>query len=385
MVQTTKGDSPPRRTIAALVAATIATVFPGFLTGALSVQVSAEFGVAEATYGWGLGGFFLAATAGSIVLGRLAQRIGPRRQITTILLISAAAQLFIAAAANSFGVMIGALVVCGFVNAGNQTAVNLALAQARLPRLGLGIALKQSGMPTASLFSGLAVPILALTVGWRWAFVAGAAFALAAMVAVRSVLPQAAPGVRAARTAPVSSRRSLLLISAGGAFLAFSAGALNAWVVASGVDSGLSEGFAGLMLSAGAACGIGLRLVAGFRLDSMRYPPMLVGGSTVLLGAVGMGLLGVGGSGVHIAATFLAFGGGWIWPVFTNFGIVRKNAAAAGAATGVTQMGVYVGVFSAPLITGQLIESAGYSVMWATVAAVTVVGAALTLSVARDF
>ena len=129
-----EADQRHRSTVAALVGATIATVLPGFLTGALAVQISAELGVTEATYGWGLGGFFLAATAGSILLGRLAQRIGPRLQITVVLGVSATMQLAIALFASSFGLIVAALAVCGFVNAGNQTAVNLALTRAQLPR-----------------------------------------------------------------------------------------------------------------------------------------------------------------------------------------------------------------------------------------------------------
>jgi len=380
------GSDGHHLTIGALVGATIATVFPGFLTGALAVQVGDDLGVTESTYGWGLGGFFLAATAGSIVLGRLAQRIGPRRQITIVLVVSAASQLFIALVAESFVALVGALAVCGFVNAGNQTAVNLALAQARLPRLGLSIALKQSGMPTASMLSGLAVPAIALTVGWRWAYAGGAALALLAMVAVRSVIASSptAPGVQRS-TEPVSTRRSLILAGVVGGLLAFSAGALNAWVVASGVDAGLSPGFAGLMLSVGAASGITLRLAAGLRLDTMAARPLLVAGVTVLFGAVGMVLLGMRNEGVHIAATVLAFAGGWIWPVFTNFGIVRTNEAAAGAATGITQMGVYLGVFSAPLITGVLIESVGYGWMWSLVALTSAAGAALCIRISPDF
>ncbi len=380
------GSDGHHLTIGALVGATIATVFPGFLTGALAVQVGDDLGVTESTYGWGLGGFFLAATAGSIVLGRLAQRIGPRRQITIVLVVSAVSQLFIALVAESFLSLVGALAVCGFVNAGNQTAVNLALAQARLPRLGLSIALKQSGMPTASMLSGLAVPAIALTVGWRWAYAGGAVLALLAMVAVRSVIASspAAAGVQRS-TEPVSTRRSLILAGVVGGLLAFSAGALNAWVVASGVDAGLSPGFAGLMLSVGAASGITLRLAAGVRLDTMTARPLLVAGVTVLFGAVGMVLLGMRNEGVHIAATVLAFAGGWIWPVFTNFGIVRTNEAAAGAATGITQMGVYLGVFSAPLITGVLIESVGYGWMWSLVALTSAAGAALCIRISPDF
>ena len=62
----------------------------------------------------------------------------------------------------------------------HQTAVNLALTRARLPRLGLAIALKQSGMPTAAMIGGATVPLLALTLGWRSAFVLGVGIAGAA-------------------------------------------------------------------------------------------------------------------------------------------------------------------------------------------------------------
>jgi len=157
----------PRQIIAAAVLATIPTILPGFLVGALSVQISDEFDVAEATYGWGIGGFFLAATVGSVALGRLAQHIGPRRQVTYALALSGLSQLFIALFVDSFGLLVFALAVSGLCNSANQTGINLLLSQAKLPRLGLAIALKQSGMPTASLLGGVAVPVIALTVGWR--------------------------------------------------------------------------------------------------------------------------------------------------------------------------------------------------------------------------
>ena len=117
----------------------------------------------------------------------------------------------------------------------------------------------------------------------------------------------------------------------------------------------------------------------------MRQPPFRVAGLTALVGAAGMVILSVRTPGVHMAATVVAFAGGWVWPVFTNFGVVRTNAAAAGAATGVTQMGVYIGVFLAPLVTGLLIEHSGYRLMWIVVAAVAVVGSMLAILIADEF
>lgn len=184
---------------------------------------------------------------------------------------------------------------------------------------------------------------------------------------------------------PVSTRRDLVVAAAVGGFLSFAAGALNAWAVGSGVDAGLSEATAGWMLSIGAACGITLRIASGLRLDSIRLRPFLVAGIMVLGGAVGVALMTVRDPEVHIVATVIAFAGGWVWPVFTNFGIVRTNAEAAGAVTGVTQSGVYIGVFTAPLLTGWLIEAYGYHMMWFVVAASLVIGSGLALSVRYRF
>ena len=376
----------PSLLINAAVMSTVSTVLPGFLIGALSVQVSAEMDVSEGVYGWGLGSFFAAAMVGSVLLGRLSQRIGALSQVTLALGVTAAVQLALAATARSFGAVIAFLVVAGLCNAANQSSVNLALAQAQLPRLGLAVSIKQSGLPTATLLAGFAVPSLALTVGWRWAYVASAGFALASLMLVRAAAGSSVPRPVANGAAkPASSSRDLVGAAAVGAFLAFSAGSLNAWGVGSGVDAGLGEGAAGLFLSLGAATGIILRLICGSLSDTMRARPFLVGGLTALVGSAGMALLAARSPGIHVAAMLLAFGGGWIWPVFTNFGIVRTNPEAAGAATGITQVGIYVGVFVAPLVTGWLIEHSGYRLMWLAVAASTVIGATISIRIADRF
>ena len=374
----------PGLLVNAAVMATVSTVVPGFLIGALSVQVSAEMGVSEAAYGWGLGSFFGAAMVGSIMLGRLAQRVGPLNQMTLALVVSAVAQVALAATAESFAAVIGYLVVAGLANAANQTSVNLALAQAQLPRLGFAVSIKQSGLPTATLLAGFAVPAVALTVGWRWAYVAGAALAVVSVGMVRAAGGSSPPRAVVA-SEPASSSRDLLLAAAVGTFLAFSAGSLNAWGVGSGVDAGLGEGTAGLMLGLGAATGITMRLIGGWLSDTMRARPFMVAGVTALLGSAGMALLALRSPPIHVAAMLLAFGGGWIWPVFTNYGIVRANPDAAGAATGVTQMGVYVGVFVAPLATGWLIEHHGYQAMWLVVAASAVIGSIVSIRIADRF
>ena len=378
-------EARPSLVINAAVVATVSTVLPGFLIGAMSVQVSEEMGVSEGVYGWGLGSFFGAAMVGSIMLGRLAQRIGPLNQMTLALGTTTAAQLALAATARSFGAVIAFLMVAGLANAANQTSVNLALAQAQLPRLGLAVSIKQSSQPTATLLAGFAVPALALTVGWRWAYVAGGVFALMSLTLVRAAVGSSVFRTAARAAEPESSSRDLFGAAAAGAFLAFSAGSLVAWGVGSGVDAGLGEGMAGLLLSVGAATGITMRVLSGWLSDTMRVKPFRVGGITALVGSVGIAGLALRSPATHMAAMLLSFGCGWIWPVFTNYGIVRANPRAAGTATGVTQMGICVGVFVGPLVTGWLIEHSGYPAMWLAVAASSVTGAAVSIRIADRF
>ena len=373
------------RIVLAAVLATISTVFPGFLIGALSEQVSEDFAISDTRYGWFLGGFFLAAALGSRVTGRIVQRVGPRKQMMAAISVSLVVQVLIVVAADGFWALLAAMAMAGLMNAANQTAINLALTRANLGRLGLAIAIKQSGMPGAAMVSGLAVPAIALTVGWRWAYALGAAMAVAGLVAVALFIDSEAPERRTTSAEVVSSKRSLVIAAFVGFFLAFGAGTLTAWLVGSGVDAGLGEGVAGLMLSVGAALGIALRLTVGFRIDAMEARPFRMAGYMVLLGAVGLAALGVRSPGFHVAATVIAFAGGWVWPVFTNYGIMRTNQEAAGAASGVTQTGVYVGVFLAPVLTGWMIDTIGYSTMWLVVAGFMVAGSIAALVVADDF
>jgi predicted MFS family arabinose efflux permease len=248
----------------------------------------------------------------------------------------------------------------------------------------LAIAVKQSGMPAASMLSGLAVPLIALTLGWRWAFVCAAVVAAVSAHTVRMAIPDGVESMGAHRRL-VSPVRTLLLAGVASAFLAFGAGALNAWVVESGVDAGLSKGVAGLGLSLGAGLGILMRVGWGLRLDRLRVKPFRIAGWMALIGSLGALALSVRSTPSHVIATLLAFGTGWIWPIFTNFGIVRANAGSAGSATGITQAGVYLGVFAAPLTSGAIIEASGYPVMWLVTAVSMACGALILIVLAERF
>lgn len=363
--------------MATAVAATISTVLPGFLVGAISVQAIADFDISEARYGWGIGSFFLAAMAGSALLGKAAQKIGPRRLVVMALIVSAVASLCIALLATQFWIFLAFLAVTGLANSANQSAINLLLSQARIERLGLAIALKQSGMPAAALLGGLMVPLIAVTFDWRVAYGVASGMAVLAAVAVVLVLDRPGPITKATPPPLVTDRRTLLIATVGFACLAAVAGALTAWTVSSAVDAGIEPGPAGLLLSAAAGCGIGVRLLLGVRLDSLSRNPLQVAAVLSSVGAIGVLIVATRSPVAVVVGSLLAFATGWVWPVLTNFAIVRVNRAAAAAATGITQTGVYLGVFAGPLLAGVLIETAGYAVMWLCVAVVMLIGVAI--------
>ena len=89
--------------------------------------------------------------------------------------------------------------------------------------------------------------------------------------------------------------------------------------------------------------------------------------------------------GFIAAYAVLSFGAGWSWPALFNLAIVRANPLAAAQATGVTQTGTYIGVFSGPITMGQVVERWGYTVGWSMVAVSMLIGASIMFAVAPHF
>ena len=363
------------RVLLAAAAATTACVVPPFLFGAMAVQVRDDLSFSEAGTGLGVAAFFAAASVGSAALGRRAERIGAARALRFAALWSAAAQLAVAGLARSLASLLLLLAVAGAANALAQPSANLLIARA-LPvrRQGLAFAVKQSAIPLATLLSGLAVPAVALTAGWRWAFAAAAFLSVVAAVSV----PGGAGGGRAGRPAGAAEGgdlcraplRTMVVLSTGIALGAASAGTLGAFLVSSGVDAGLSPGTAGLTLTVGSMVGITMRLVSGLLADRRDGGHLRVVAVMLALGSVAYALLATGRPVIFLAAVPLAFGAGWAWPGLFNLAVVRANPASPAAATGITQTGTYLGAVAGPLAFGFLAEHASFAAAWLAAAAV---------------
>lgn len=370
-----------RRLQVAAVSVALTGTLPVFLTGALAVQIGRDLTFGPARLGIATGAFFGAAATGSALMGRLAERIGPGRAMRTAALASAVLQTSVALAPGYLAV-VASLTVAGLFNSLAQVGANLMLAKGIRPeRQGWALAIKQAGMPGATLLGGLAVPALGVTVGWRWAFVAGAAGAVAAAASVP--VGAVAPGGRrpADRRVDVPLGPLVLLAAAVG-FAAAANGTLATFVVSAGVDAGLGESAAGLVLTVGSAAGITMRLLVGARADRRggRHLPVV----SVLLagGAIGYLLLAPGLVPTHLLGALVAFGSGWAWPGLFNLAVVRLNPSAPAAATGITQTGVYVGALTGPIAFGVVVDTAGYGLAW-TLAGLASAGAAAGVTAGR--
>ncbi|MGH9005082.1 MAG: MFS transporter, partial [Acidimicrobiia bacterium] len=223
-----------RRVLFATAAATTACVFPPFLLGGMAVQIRADLGFSEAGIGLGVGAFFATASVLSALSGRGAERVGGDRGLRLAALWSAVVQMGIAGLADSLPVLLVLLALAGTANALAQPAANLVISRALpLGRQGLGFAVKQSAIPASTLLAGLAVPTLALTVGWRWAFVGSALLSLVSAVCVPVVAGaagrrRAATGSDGAGRAPMGT---MAVLSLGIALGAAAAGTLGAFLV----------------------------------------------------------------------------------------------------------------------------------------------------------
>jgi MFS family permease len=358
-----------RRALIGTVAPTISAVLPAFLIGAVAVQARDDLGFGEAGLGIAEGVFFLGAAVTSISLGRLAERIGPGRAMRIGAGLTAAVDVGVAVS-PSFGWVLLCLLAGGVSNALVQPAANIMVARLIRPgRQGLAFGIKQSSMPAATLLGGLAVPALALTVGWRWSFVAAAALAVAAIGLVpRGVADRGRRQERSAGRPGDAPLRPLVVLAVGVGLGAASAGAMAGFLVSGAVDTGLGPGTAGLALTVGSAFGVTCRLWAGARADQRPGGHLRVVALMLVGGAAAMVVLALGIPWLYLVGTLLAFGAGWGWPGLFNFSVVRHNPNAPGAATGITQTGTYVGAVAGPLVFGAVAQDVSFGVAWLVVA-----------------
>ncbi|HKH75419.1 MAG TPA: MFS transporter, partial [Rubrobacteraceae bacterium] len=264
--ETAPGRPSYRPVLLAVAVATVG-ILPPFLTGGLAVQIRVELGFGAGALGLLVAVFFAASALFSVVSGRVVERIGSSRGMRLSALTGACSMTAVAVLADSWWGLVACLVFGGLGNAVSHPSTHLLLAREVSPdRQGLAFGIKQAAIPTATLLAGLAVPTLAVTAGWRWAFAVGAVLALVvALLVPRRGEDGYGHGIRRvgearAGDAPLAA---LALLAVGIGLGSVAANPLGVFLVESAVDAGIGVGAAGLLLALGGAVSVVVRVVFG--------------------------------------------------------------------------------------------------------------------------
>lgn len=372
--------------VALACAASTLVVSPPFLLGALAVQISRDLGLTPATLGFMSSVFFGVTAVSSLGLGRAVQDLGLRTSLSGVLITNVVGLGMIVAAPSLLWLGFG-MAVAGVANGAVHPAANALLAQGVKGRLGLALGLKQAAMPASTLAAGLAVPLIALTVGWRVAFVLTAVLSVALLVAARRAGP-AVVGVRSTTVVnvPMPFRGGpFTTLITGAALGATASSTLGAFLVDSGVSlSGISEPNAGLVVAAAGTVGMASRIGMGWYVDGRsERTPYIASFWMLLLGGCGLLMVGSGGGRLYVWGALLAYGAGWGWQGLLHFAVIARARAGAARATARLLTGFASGSALGPLMLGQVAQRFGYQAMW-SVAASMAVGGALVIGTSRS-
>ncbi len=365
----------------AALSVTMVSTFPPVLAGVLAVEILPELGFDEASLGVAIGGFFVISALGSVAMGGVADRWGWAPAMRAAAAVSAVVMLGVAFLAHSWVSFAALISLGGLTMAVGNPAVNLAIAS-EIPsrRQGFVFGIKHSAVPAAALLSGLALPLFALTIGWRPVFAGAGVLAAAAVFVVPATSPEGAPASSARSAAPPEIEiRPLLFMAFGAAVAAAVASALSAFFVVSVVDSGISAGAAGLMLAAASIAGFAVRLGAGWWADARGAGGL--GGVAVLLATGSVGVAALAGSGVWTLTLggLVAFGAGWGWNGLFNFAVVKHYPTAPARATSIALTGTYVGAATGPIAFGFFAAATSFESAWIVLAVLAVAAAAAML------
>ena len=373
---------PVRRPVLLATAVTIIAISPVFLVGAQAVQIAPVVGLSIGSLGIVVSVFFGCTALSSVGLGRIVQRRGARWGLVATMPTSGLALLGVASC-RSVAQLAISLGVAGMANGVAQPSVNALLSSdgVRLP-LGLSQGIKETAAPAASIAAGLAVPLVALTLGWRWSCVGGAVLSL--LVGIAAFRVDAAPkpvGGHASRRTPLAPahRRALFVIAVVAGFGAVGGNTIGTFLVDFGVRGvHLAEGIAGIVF---AITGLGTvvgRVGFGWLADQpYARRPLRLTAVAMVVGSGGYLLVAAASPASFVVGAVLAGMVGWAWSPLMHFAVVTTYRENIASVTGVLITGFATGSFVGPLFLGPLAQGVGYRSIWVVAAAFNIVGGLL--------
>jgi MFS family permease len=382
---------PPRLRLGlpvALVTAMTVGTAGQFIAPILGPLFLPEFGLGRTQLGFLTAVFYAVGAVASPPAGRLADRSGDRTSMVLTFALGGAGLAVMGLAPGYAAVVLG-IAVTGLAAAMANPATNrLVLASYPPGRRGAITGLKQSGVQLGTLLAGVALPPLALAVGWRAALVISGAIAASGALLSLAVVPRTEHAIQ--RHSPTTDAdgggtQLVLTLCVFAALMGLGIAAVTTYLPIYTIEAlDLTLTRAGIITGTIGALGIAARLFWGVTADRLGAPvrvlPILAGGATVGVGllaaapTVGTWALWVG------AAVFGATAMGWNG-VAMLVAMTAVPPARTGWATGRVILAFYLGLVASPIPFGMVADRTGsYLAGWIAVA-VAFVGAGITVAV----
>ena len=227
------------------------------------------------------------------------------------------------------------------------------------------------------MLAGLAVPAVALTVGWRWAFVGASGLAVLAAIAT----PRSMTTIRLEQRTERQSTATpaMLQLAVGVGFAAGSVSLLSSFLVDSADEIGISNATADWLVVIGSILGLTTLVASGLRADRRGGRHLVVVARMLAVGAALFILLALNVTAVFVIVAPLAYSAAWGWNGVFHFAVVTANQDAPGTATGIVQTGALTGSLSMVIVGGLIAHDHSCVAVWILAAACSFLGAAIIL------
>jgi len=346
----------------------------GFAPGFIATALRDDLDISRGQVGLLVSIYFGCTGVGSIMGGRVTERLGARL-VVAVDMVSVALAAFFAAAVGSYWALLVASVVGGtgysLVNAGTNVAIGRTVPSERRT---LAMSIKTAGVPAMAVISAALGPVSANRWGWQAVFVAIGAVAAVAAVAALVTLDDDRPQARTTTTTGTLPE-GFWWFPVGAFLLIAGSQPLYSWTVAyleQSLDA--SPGLAGGVSALASAVGICVMLLNAVRTDRIgadHRVRRIVILMAVSLGATLLVMAGeVWGIGVAVIGAVLGISAQLSAIGTMHAAVVDRAPQAVARATGMTMTGYYLGALFSPAVFGVVADATDtFAWSWAGTAA----------------
>ncbi|MGB3484579.1 MAG: MFS transporter [Mycobacterium sp.] len=372
--------------LVAMVALTIAAAAVGALplnlVGALGYQIEQDLALSAAGIGIAVATFRLVQGVSAYKLGGMVDVLGARRALCVATALTVVCSLVITFGARSLVVLMLAMAVGGIGKSLMQPASNrMVVTEARGDQYGIVIGFKQAAAPLSTLLAGLAVPLVAMTLGWRWAFGITAVLAtLCCALVLRFMTEEKTGKAKSSKQErpPRSELRLLVMIGAAMAFANATNSIIPAFWVLGETRAGVSPAHAGVVLAIASGLAIAVRVFSGIACDRLPGDPMKFCAAMLFAGAIGISTLAyVESDTIRSVGLVIGYAGVWGYPAVLWYAVLKRFHRTPGYVTGQVTIYSLVGGSIGPVVFGLIADATTYAAGWILTAFLAVASAVI--------